>query len=48
MPAMRVGGTLRQVQLPMLSESDMERLMFPLLTPRNRSILDDTEPEYAS
>jgi twitching motility protein PilT len=40
-PAMRLGGVLRLMQLPQLSESDMERLMYPLLTPRQRSILED-------
>jgi twitching motility protein PilT len=32
---------LRLMQLHALSESDMERLMYPLLTPRQRSILED-------
>ena len=41
-PAMRLGGVLRQMQLPMLSADDMERLMFPLLTARNKQILEDT------
>src|SRR4051794_20916096 len=41
-PAMRLAGVLRQMQLPPLSESDMERLMFPLLTPRQKQILEDT------
>jgi twitching motility protein PilT len=41
-PAMRLGGVLRQMQLPQLSETDMERLMFPLLTARNKKILEDT------
>jgi twitching motility protein PilT len=41
-PAMRLAGVLRQMQLPALSESDMERLMFPLLTPRQKQILEDT------
>lgn len=40
-PAMRLSGVLRQMQLPPLSEMDMERLMFPLLSPRQRSILED-------
>src|SRR3974390_919519 len=40
-PAMRLSGVLRQMQLPPLSEQDMERLMFPLLSPRQRSILED-------
>ena len=41
-PAMRLSGTLRTMQLPALSANDMERLMFPLLTPRQKQILDDT------
>jgi twitching motility protein PilT len=40
-PAMRLTGVLRQMQLPALSAHDMERLMFPLLTPRQRSILEE-------
>lgn len=40
-PAMRLTGTLREMQLPPLSESDMERLMFPLLSTRQRTILED-------
>ena len=38
---MRLAGVLRQMQLPPLSTADMERLMFPLLTPRQRGILDE-------
>src|SRR3954462_6939203 len=41
-PAMRLSGVLRQMQLPPLSASDMERLMFPLLTARQKQILEDT------
>jgi twitching motility protein PilT len=41
-PAMRLAGVLRLMQLPRLSNSDMERLMFPLLTARQRAILEDT------
>lgn len=40
-PAMRLAGVLRQMQLPPLTEADMERLMYPLLTPRQRGILDE-------
>ncbi len=40
-PSMRLAGVLRQMQLPNLSTADMERLMFPLLTPRQRAILED-------
>ena len=41
-PSMRLGGVLRQMQLPLLTVADMERLMFPLLSARQRTILDDT------
>jgi twitching motility protein PilT len=41
-PAMRLAGVLRLMQLPPISAADMERLMFPLLTPRQRNILEDT------
>jgi twitching motility protein PilT len=41
-PAMRLAGVLRMMQLPSLSAHDMERLMFPLLSARQRSILEET------
>ena len=41
-PAMRLSGVLRQMQMPPLTAHDMERLMFPLLTTRQREILDTT------
>jgi twitching motility protein PilT len=40
-PCMRLTGVLRQMQLPALSAADMERLMFPLLSTRQRTILED-------
>src|SRR4051794_1861791 len=40
-PAMRLGGVLRQMQMPALTTADMQRLMFPLLTTRQRTILDE-------
>ncbi len=40
-PSLRLAGVLRQMQLPSLSTADMERLMYPLLTPRQRGILDE-------
>ena len=40
-PAMRLGGVLRQMQMPQLTTAEMERLMFPLLTARQRKILED-------
>lgn len=41
-PSMRLSGVLRQMQLPPLTSSDMERLMFPLLSARQKQILEDT------
>jgi twitching motility protein PilT len=41
-PAMRLAGVLRLMQMPPLSIADMERIMFPLLSVRQRNILDDT------
>ena len=40
-PSMRLAGVLRQMQLPPLTAPDMERLMYPLLNPRQRNILDE-------
>jgi twitching motility protein PilT len=40
-PCMRLGGVLRQMQMPVLTRNDMERLMFPLLTPRQLKIFED-------
>ena len=40
-PSLRLAGVLRQMQLPPLSTADMERLMYPLLTPRQRGIFDE-------
>ena len=40
-PSMRLAGVLRQMQLPHLTTADMERLMYPLLSPRQRGILDE-------
>ncbi len=41
-PAMRLAGVLRYMQLPVLSTADMERLMYPLLSVRQREILEET------
>lgn len=41
-PAMRMAGSLRYMQLPPLSAHDMERMMFPLISARQRSILEET------
>jgi twitching motility protein PilT len=40
-PCMRLTGVLREMQLPPLTAADMERLMFPLLSTRQRTILED-------
>src|SRR3954470_20013664 len=40
-PCMRLGGVLRQMQMPALSRDDMERLMFPLLTPKQLHIFEE-------
>jgi twitching motility protein PilT len=40
-PAMRLAGVLRYMQLPPLSTAEMERLMYPLLSARQRGILDE-------
>ncbi len=40
-PCMRMGGVLRQMSLPALTIPEMERLMYPLLTPRTRAILEE-------
>ncbi len=41
-PAMRLAGVLRMMQLPVLTTHDMDRLMFPLLSPRQKDILEET------
>ena len=41
-PSMRLSGVLRQMQLPILTAADMERLMLPLLSAKQRHILDET------
>jgi twitching motility protein PilT len=40
-PCMRLGGVLRQMSLPPLSAAEMERLMFPIMTPRSKKILEE-------
>jgi len=40
-PAMRLAGVLRTVQQPPLTSDDMERLMFPLLSARQKNILEE-------
>jgi twitching motility protein PilT len=41
-PAMRLAGVLRQMQLPALTTAEMERLMYPLLSARQKDILENT------
>ncbi len=41
-PSLRLSGVLRQMQMPPLTTADMERLMFPLLTARQKQILEET------
>jgi twitching motility protein PilT len=40
-PMMRLKGDIRRVNAKPLTQEDMERLLLPLLTPRQRKILDD-------
>ena len=41
-PMMRLTGVIRQMEMPALSASDMEKLLFPILTERQMRILDET------
>src|SRR5436190_9238712 len=40
-PMMRLRGDIRRTEMRALTQEDMERLLYPLLTPRQRKILDD-------
>ena len=40
-PMMRLRGDIRRTEMRPLTQEDMERLMYPLLTPKQRKILDD-------
>src|SRR5437867_5591100 len=40
-PMMRLRGDIRRTEMRPLTQEDMERLMYPLLTPKLRKILDD-------
>ncbi len=40
-PMMRLRGVIRRMDMPPLTQEDMERLLFPLLTPKHRKILDE-------
>jgi twitching motility protein PilT len=41
-PMMRLKGEIRQMQYPPLTQEDMERLLYPIMTERQRRILDET------
>src|SRR5215469_15976775 len=40
-PMMRLRGIIRQMQMDPLSTEDMERLLYPIMTERQRRILDE-------
>src|SRR5262249_17253965 len=43
LPAMmRLRGVIRHMEMKALSQDDMERLLFPTLSPRSKQILEDT------
>jgi twitching motility protein PilT len=41
-PMMRLKGVIRQMAAPPLSQEDMERLLFPILSERSKKLLEDT------
>jgi len=41
-PMMRLRGAIRQMEMKPLSAEDMERLLLPTLSERQRQVLDDT------
>jgi twitching motility protein PilT len=41
-PMMRLRGVIRQMEMKPLTQEDMERLMFPTLSPRQKKILEET------
>jgi twitching motility protein PilT len=41
-PMMRLKGVIRRMDMRPLTQEDMERLLFPTLSPRQRTILDET------
>src|SRR5947208_1937076 len=41
-PMMRLKGVIRKMDAPPISEEQMERLFYEIMTPRQRKILDDT------
>src|SRR6516165_3053604 len=40
-PMLRLRGDIRRSEMRALTQEDMERLLYPLLTPKHRKILDD-------
>src|SRR5438477_8882198 len=40
-PMVRLRGDIRRTEAPLLTQEDMERLLLPLLSPRQRKILDE-------
>jgi twitching motility protein PilT len=40
-PMMRLKGDIRRMEMRPLTQEDMERLLLPLLTPKQRKVLDD-------
>jgi twitching motility protein PilT len=40
-PMMRLRGDIRRTEMRPLTQEDMERLMYPVMTPKQRKILDD-------
>jgi twitching motility protein PilT len=40
-PMMRLRGDMRKVEMPPLTQEDMERMLYPLLKPHHRVILDE-------
>jgi twitching motility protein PilT len=38
---MRLRGDIRRTDMPILTQEDMERLMYPIMTPKQRKTLDD-------
>src|SRR5436853_3473341 len=41
-PMMRLKGVIRRMDMRPLTQEDMERLLYPVLTPRQRKILEET------
>src|SRR5215475_11787484 len=41
-PMMRLKGVIRQMSAPSLSQEDMERLLFPILSDRSKMLLEET------